>query len=61
MSPPEEDSKTAVMNSSFHLSFVLKCKVLEGRAREGSVQLFIAGTSSKPEIEEAFDKPLLKE
>lgn len=55
-----EAYKTAVMDSSFHLSSVLECKVLGGRVGEGSIQLFIAGTSSMPEIEQVFKKPLLK-
>lgn len=56
-----EAYKTAIMDSSFHLSSVLECKVLGGRVGEGSIQLFIAGTSSMPEIEQVFKKPLLKE
>lgn len=56
-----EAYKTTVMNSSFHLSSVLECKVLKSGVREELIQLFIAGTSSMPEIEQAFNKPLLKE
>lgn len=50
-----EAYKTTVMDSSFHLSSVLKCTVFESKVREKSVQIFIAGTSSMPEIEQALN------
>lgn len=56
-----EAYKTAVMDSSFCLSSVLECKVLGRRVREGSVQLFVVGTSSVLETKQAFNEPLLKE
>lgn len=56
-----EAYKTSAMDSSFHLSSMLECKVLEDGVRGESVQLFIAGTSSMPETEQTFSKRLLKE